>query len=198
MERIWSIMDMRYPSLHGDAVARAVNAGDSQMPDETGRRRLMTCLENVRNKRTKKCGAVISVHVDCANCRDAAKEEIWCCRIARLLSSGMGGNDAVTLAVLDNREFAVLLQHLDERYSLAVAQANRAALEILLEYERPWCQPCEGAACRPAIGVFVFDSIPLPGPVILGNARFAMYLAIAAGRSAVRFYDPVAEALLAG
>lgn len=171
---------------------------DSQLPDDTGHRRLMACLENVRNKQTKKCGAVLSVHVDCADWRETEKGETWCCRTAQLSPSDMSGNDAATLVMLGKREFAVLLQHLDERYPMAVAQANRAALEILLEYDRLSCKPCGDAACRPAIGVFVFNSIPLPGPIILGNARFAMHLAMVAGRSTVRFYDPVAEALLAG
>ena len=144
-----------------------------------------------RSEREKKCGAVLSLSIE----RRFQHDDM------ALLSWGIDQHlvrcaSGYTVVAVGNLEFVVLLENLDTHYTSAAVEANRVAQRILVEFGQPLCLPELELACSPSIGIFVFDQVPMPASTLLGNARFAMYQAIAAGENTIRFYDPALEEIL--
>ena len=139
-----------------------------------------------RSEREQKCGAVLSLNIGVAPEYDVTATLPW--QIDQHLVRCVSG---YTVVALGNAEFAVLLDNLDRLYLEAAVEANKVAQQILIEFGQPLHLNQLEITCSPSIVILVFDRTPMPASTLLGNARFAMYEAIAAGGNATRFYDPI-------
>ncbi len=137
-----------------------------------------------RSEREQKCGAVLSLRIGTAIEHEVTAMLSW--QIDQHLVRCVSG---YTVVALGNAEFAVLLDSLGRDYLQAAIEANNVAQRILIEFSQPLHLNQLEIACSPSIGIFVFDRAPMPASTLLGNARFAMYQAIAAGENTTRFYD---------
>lgn len=101
-----------------------------------------------------------------------------------------------TVARLGGDEFVVLLEDLHVQPHEAALQAESAAEKILAALNQPYPLEDYEHVSTPSIGVTVFPGM-LDGAVaddLLKRADLAMYQAKAAGRNAIRFFDPEMQA----
>ena len=141
-----------------------------------------------RSEREQKCGAVLSLNIGVAPEYDVTATLPW--QIDQHLVRCVSG---YTVVALGNAEFAVLLDNLDRLYLEAAVEANKVAQQILIEFGQPLHLNQLEITCSPSIGIFVFDRTPMPASTLLGNARFAMYQAIAGGGNATLLHGELLE-----
>ncbi len=110
-----------------------------------------------------------------------------------------------TVARLGGDEFVVILQDLDDSEN-AVIQAERVALKIQFQLNQPYLlDPAPGENelnhyshhCTSSIGITLFHDQSVPVEELMRRADTAMYQAKAAGRDALRFFDPDMQAAVA-
>ncbi|MCL4757184.1 MAG: EAL domain-containing protein [Rhodocyclaceae bacterium] len=99
-----------------------------------------------------------------------------------------------TVARLGGDEFVVLIQQLDRNTGIAINQASGVAEKII----QALSQPCNLGPMiyqgTTSIGVALFVGQTLSVDELLKRADLAMYQAKAAGRNAMRFFDPDMQA----
>lgn len=95
-----------------------------------------------------------------------------------------------TVSRLGGDEFIVLIDNLGADQSEATAQAQVTAEKILRAFNRAFDLDGLSYKGSVSIGITVFDGTELSPEDLLKQADMAMYGSKAAGRNAVRFYDP--------
>ncbi len=112
---------------------------------------------------------------------------------ARLASSVRDGD---TVARLGGDEFVVVLETLSMDMHKAAAQAERVAEKMQTALNQPY--PINGMThhISPSIGIAMFKGSEHGVDELLKHADIAMYQAKAAGRNAIRFYDPVMQSTI--
>ncbi|MCX7192156.1 MAG: EAL domain-containing protein [Proteobacteria bacterium] len=104
--------------------------------------------------------------------------------------------DGDTVARLGGDEFVVVLESLSAIPDEAAAQADLVAEKIRESLGQTYRLDKHTFYTTPSIGVVLFLGHQESLDVILKHADTAMYQAKAAGRNAVRFYDPVMQAAI--
>jgi diguanylate cyclase (GGDEF)-like protein/PAS domain S-box-containing protein len=99
-----------------------------------------------------------------------------------------------TLARLGGDEFVVILVELDTRPAEAARQAQQVGQKILDHLSQPYLLDGQTCQCSASIGVTVLDSATPSRDDIFKQADLAMYQAKAAGRNALRFFNPQMQA----
>jgi diguanylate cyclase (GGDEF)-like protein/PAS domain S-box-containing protein len=108
--------------------------------------------------------------------------------IAVRLKSCVCGSD--TVARLGGDEFLVLLENLSENIHEAAAEAGKVSDQIFAAFKQPYQLGGYEHITSPSIGVTLFNRWPDTVDEIMKRADLAMYQAKAAGRNAMRFFDP--------
>ena len=112
--------------------------------------------------------------------------------------------DGDTVARHGGDEFVVILEDLNEN-ALAAMQAESVAVKILRAVSQPYLldlAACEGLKntrnyhCTSSIGITLFQGNAIPVDELMKRADTAMYQAKAAGRNALRFFDPEMQAVV--
>ncbi|MDP1733766.1 MAG: PAS domain S-box protein [Sulfuritalea sp.] len=107
----------------------------------------------------------------------------------RLVASVREGD---TVARLGGDEFVVMLEGLSENRLEAGAQAEVAGNKILAALNQPYLLAEHEHVSTPSIGGTLFFGHEHTADELLKQADLAMYQAKAAGRNALRFFDPAA------
>jgi len=116
--------------------------------------------------------------------------------MARRLQTCLRQGD--TAARMGGDEFVVILEDLDGG-GMAASQAEAVAEKILAHLRQPFLldlaggaqkQPLRDHLCTSSIGIALFSDQTLSTDELLKRADTAMYQAKAAGRNAIRFFDP--------
>jgi len=113
-------------------------------------------------------------------------------QIAQRLTECVRAQD--TLARQGGDEFVVLLVELDTRPEEAARQAQHIGQKILTSLNQPYMLgdvPCQSSV---SIGVSLLDSAAPTRDELFKQADMAMYQAKAAGRNALRFFNPQMQA----
>ncbi len=114
--------------------------------------------------------------------------------VARRLVGSLRESD--TVARLGGDEFVVILENLDEEERDAESHAGRVAEKLREELAQPYRLSLPGGGdsvihqCTASIGVCMFLGHDESRDELIKRADIAMYRAKAAGRNAVRFFDP--------
>ena len=114
--------------------------------------------------------------------------------VARRLDAALGA--AGGAARVGGDEFVALIEDLSENPREAAALAKETGERILATLNDPYVLACGVRHSSPSIGVAMFGAGDTCEEV-LKQADIAMYEAKAAGRNAVRFFDPDMQATLA-
>ncbi len=101
-----------------------------------------------------------------------------------------------TVARLGGDEFVVVFEGLSGQQDEAAAQAEQAAEKICYELSRPYKLENHEHHTTASIGICLFHGHLENVEELLKHADVAMYQAKAAGRNAIRFYDPATQAAL--
>ena len=121
-------------------------------------------------------------------------------RMASRLESCVRSGD--TVARLGGDEFVVILEDLDD-VGLAAAQAESVGQKILFELSKPYLLDLtlhedqlsqRNHHCTSSLGITLFRDEPVTVDDLMKRADTAMYQAKAAGRNALRFFDPDMQA----
>ncbi|MBI3523162.1 MAG: diguanylate cyclase [Betaproteobacteria bacterium] len=99
-----------------------------------------------------------------------------------------------TVARQGGDEFVVVLEELSGEEPVATGQAMEVAEKIRLTLDAPYMLQGQPHTSSPSIGVCLFNGAGETVNELLARADKAMYQAKAAGRNAVRLYDPSAPA----
>jgi diguanylate cyclase (GGDEF)-like protein/PAS domain S-box-containing protein len=156
-------------------------------------RLLQACLASARSK---KHGALMFIDLDhFKNLNDSQGHDIGdmlLLETAKRLSACVRDGD--TVVRLGGDEFVVLLQNLSEHSEESASRAEAIAEKIRVAMTLPCVLDEHIYTTTMSIGIVLFldhqDSIDQ----LLKHADIAMYQAKAAGRNAIRFYDPVMQA----
>jgi diguanylate cyclase (GGDEF)-like protein/PAS domain S-box-containing protein len=114
--------------------------------------------------------------------------------VARRLSACVGDGSA---ARIGGDEFAVLIENLSESPREAATLAERVGERILAALNEPYALAGAVKHSSPSIGATVFIDGVAASDELLKQADIAMYAAKAAGRNALRFFNPETQAALA-
>jgi diguanylate cyclase (GGDEF)-like protein/PAS domain S-box-containing protein len=115
--------------------------------------------------------------------------------VAQRLSECLGA--AGGAARVGGDEFVALVEDLSEDRHEAAALAKKTGEMILAALNAPYALPCGVRHSSPSIGVAIFSGGGDTCEELLKQADIAMYEAKAAGRNALRFFDPDMQATLA-
>jgi diguanylate cyclase (GGDEF)-like protein/PAS domain S-box-containing protein len=114
--------------------------------------------------------------------------------VARRLTTVVRERD--TVARLGGDEFVVVLEELGSQPEEAATQAELAAEKIRAELRLPYRLNDRGYHSTTSIGISLFQGHAENEADLLKHADVALYQAKAAGRNAIRFYDPRMQAAL--
>ncbi len=114
--------------------------------------------------------------------------------VARRLDAGVRDGD--TVARLGGDEFVIILESLSDKAAEAATQAENIAEKLRAMLHEPFELPGFSARVSSSIGIVTFIDHEIKADDLLKYADTAMYQAKAAGRDAIRFYDPVLQAEL--
>ena len=101
-----------------------------------------------------------------------------------------------TVARLGGDEFVVMLEGLSQHELEAATQTETVGEKILVTLNRPYQLAHHKYQCTPSIGLTVFSDHNGTIDELLKRADLAMYQAKAAGRNAMRFFDPEMQAVV--
>ena len=105
--------------------------------------------------------------------------------------------EADTVARLGGDEFVVMLEHLSPDDAESTAAADATARKIQAALNRPYDLDGTRHHSTPSIGLTLFRGHAHKVDELLTRADLAMYQAKAAGRNALRFFDPRMQTALA-
>jgi diguanylate cyclase (GGDEF)-like protein/PAS domain S-box-containing protein len=108
--------------------------------------------------------------------------------VAERLQGCLRGSD--TAARLGGDEFVVMLEDLGDQATAAAADAEAVGAKILETLNRDYDLAGKEHHSTPSIGVTLYRGHEAGMDELLKQADLAMYQAKAAGRNAMRFYDP--------
>lgn len=114
-------------------------------------------------------------------------------QVARRLRNCVAKGDVV--ARLGGDEFVVLLENTPEKPLDPLTAAQKVSQRILEGLGEPYVLPGYLHHSTCSIGVTLFGRVPSSVNELLKQADLAMYQAKAAGRNAVRFFDPEMQAV---
>jgi diguanylate cyclase (GGDEF)-like protein/PAS domain S-box-containing protein len=115
-------------------------------------------------------------------------------QIARRLESCVREGD--TVARLGGDEFVVMLEDLNEQAFEAVTQTELIGNKILVAFNQPYQLAMHYYHCTPSIGAILFTDHGHSVDELIKQADIAMYQAKAAGRNALRFFDPQMQVII--
>ncbi len=98
-----------------------------------------------------------------------------------------------TVARLGGDEFVILLEALDSTAEGAAPHVEALSAKILAALNQPYQLGKADHHSTPSIGVCLFSGADVPIDELVKQADMAMYQAKAAGRNAVRFFDPAMQ-----
>jgi diguanylate cyclase (GGDEF)-like protein/PAS domain S-box-containing protein len=101
-----------------------------------------------------------------------------------------------TVARIGGDEFVVMLEDLSHDVTEAAAQAESIAEKVLVALQQPYLIEDFDHHSSASIGATLFSGNDVSVDDLLKRADAAMYRAKAAGRNALRFYDPALQANL--
>jgi diguanylate cyclase (GGDEF)-like protein/PAS domain S-box-containing protein len=99
-----------------------------------------------------------------------------------------------TVARLGGDEFLVLLQDLDTQPTVAAEQVQGVSEKILAALNQPYSLASRHAHSTTSVGAVLFNGQGQTVEDVVKHADLAMYAAKAAGRNAIRFFDPDMQA----
>ena len=99
-----------------------------------------------------------------------------------------------TVARLGGDEFVVILESLSRNKSMGADQAELVGEKILAALNQPYTFEAHEHYCSASIGLSVFGEHTAGSAELMKQADLAMYQAKAAGRNALRFFDPEMQA----
>lgn len=94
-------------------------------------------------------------------------------------------------------EFLVLLEDLPSDAAEAAGRAGKVGEKIIAALKLPYMLGAYEHYCTASIGAAIFGDRPISEEELLKQADMAMYQAKAAGRNALRFFDPKAQTTIA-
>ncbi|MDD5335529.1 MAG: EAL domain-containing protein [Rhodoferax sp.] len=104
--------------------------------------------------------------------------------------------EADSVARLGGDEFVVMLEELGSQPDQASTAAQRVAEKICQELSQPYALKEHPCHTTPSIGISLFRGHLESAQDVLQHADVAMYQAKAAGRNAIRFFDPRMQTVL--
>jgi len=144
--------------------------------------------------RRKNYGAVLFLDLDkfkvLNDTRGHEVGDLLLIEVAQRLLSCVRAED--TVARQGGDEFVVVLEELSGEMQVATEQAMEVAEKIRLTLDMPYLLQGLTHKSSPSIGICLFKGAEAPVTELLARADKAMYQAKAAGRNAVRLYDPSA------
>ena len=102
-----------------------------------------------------------------------------------------------TVARFGGDEFVVMLENLGDTQAEAIGHADAAAGKIMVQLNQPYVLGDTRHHSTPSLGVTLFRGHGHSVDELLQRADVAMYQAKAAGRNAMRFFDPDMQAAVA-
>lgn len=142
--------------------------------------------------RNHRSGALILIDLDnfktLNDTRGHDKGDLLLKQIAGRLKSQVRTSD--TVARLGGDEFVVLLDNLSGNLFEAAEEAKKISDKIFSAFTEPYQLDGYEYAATPSVGITLFNQSPTTIEEILKRADLAMYEAKAAGRNAMRFFDP--------
>ena len=158
--------------------------------------RLQHCM--AASQRSGRHGALLMLDLDnfktINDTLGHATGDLLLSEVARRLKAVVREGD--TVARLGGDEFVVVLEELGIRPEEAATQAEQTAEKIRTELAQPFQLQDRVHHSTSSIGVSLFRGHVENESDLLRQADLAMYQAKAAGRDAVRFYDPQMQAAL--
>ena len=146
--------------------------------------------------RTRHCGALMFLDLD--NFKELNdiyghdRGDLLLKHVAQRLGECVRSSD--TVARLGGDEFVVVVEELAGEVEQAASQAEHIAEKVRATLNRTYdLNGCQHIS-TPSIGVVLFDGSATQIDELLKCADLAMYKAKAAGRNAIRFYDPDMQA----
>ena len=113
------------------------------------------------------------------------------CRIATRLSNGLRSSD--TLARLGADEFVVMVESLDDDRQEATTKAEQCAIHLKRVLGKLYRFNELELHSRVSIGITLFNDAEHTGEDLIQQAEMAMHQAKAAGKDAIRFFDPTMQ-----
>lgn len=113
-------------------------------------------------------------------------------KVAQRLVSCVREGD--TVARLGGDEFLVLLQDLDAQPTIAAEQVQGVSEKILAALNQPYDLGSRQVHSTTSVGAVLFNGQGQTVEDVVKHADLAMYAAKAAGRNAIRFFDPDMQA----
>jgi diguanylate cyclase (GGDEF)-like protein/PAS domain S-box-containing protein len=159
--------------------------------------RLQQVLSNTSQPRRK--GALLFIDLDNFKIlNDTIGHDVGdrlLCSVAQRLTSSVRQGDVI--ARFGGDEFVVLLENLSHGSDEAAAQVGEVGEKILAALNRPYTIGKRVLHSTPSIGVAFFGDSGSSVDELVKQADIAMYQAKAAGRNALRFFDPDMQTALA-
>ncbi len=113
-------------------------------------------------------------------------------KVAERLAACIREND--TAARLGGDEFIVMLEDISPNLQEAASQAEAAGNKILASLSQPYTLRRHDYVGSVSIGITLFPTLESTTDELMKQADLAMYEAKAAGRNALRFFDPEMQA----
>jgi diguanylate cyclase (GGDEF)-like protein/PAS domain S-box-containing protein len=113
------------------------------------------------------------------------------CAVTQRITANM--RDVDTVARLGGDEFVVILTQLSSDAETAVAQVEAIGQKLRLSLNERYMLDGREIISTPSIGASLFSGTRITSDELLRHADIAMYQAKAAGRNALRFFDPAMQ-----
>jgi len=165
------------------------------------RRRLLECLQRalLTCRRTGNFSALLFVDLDnFKKLNDTRGHDVGdqlLKQVASRLMDCVRPTDSV--ARFGGDEFLVLLEDLPGETKEAIARASKVGEKIIAALNLPYMLGEYEHYCTASIGAAIFGDRPISEEELLKQADMAMYQAKAAGRNALRFFDPKSQSTIA-